>query len=127
MVNGMIFNLVRMYFKACAALDANIALQILPRQWPAPSKLHANATRATLAKTEAPAVRVYQALSKLRLDLLHARRVQLGNRLSWQVRLRMCVFVTLDRPEQTGQQLAHCVAQVLIKSIQVLKIAHYAG
>ena len=71
------------YFLACAVLDldARIVLQTLPRQWPALSKRPANATQATLAKTAAPAVRVYQALSKLRLGLLHARRVRLGNRL----------------------------------------------
>jgi len=81
MVSGTIGIMAVMYLKACVALDANIAHQTLPRQWPARSARPVNATRATLAKTEAPAVRVYQALSKLRLDLLHARRVRLGNRL----------------------------------------------
>jgi len=81
MVNGMIGNMAVLFFEACVALDANIAHQTLPRQWPAPSKRPANATRATLAKTEAPAVRVYQEPSKLQLDPPHARRVRLGNRL----------------------------------------------
>jgi len=70
------------YFEACVALDANIVLQTFSCKWPALSARPANATRATLAKIEAPVVRVYQALSKLQLDLLHARRVRLGNRLS---------------------------------------------
>jgi len=59
MVNGMIGIMAVMYIEACVALDANIALQTLPRPWPARSKRPANATRATLAKMEAPAVRVY--------------------------------------------------------------------
>jgi len=81
MVNGTIGIMEVMYFEACVALDANIAHQTLPPQWPARSKRPANATRATLAKTEAHVVRAYLAFSKLQLDLLHARRVRLGNRL----------------------------------------------
>ena len=77
----MIGNMAVLLFEACAALDANIVLQTLPRQWPAPSKQPANATQATPAKTEASVVCVYQALLKQQLGLLHVRLVQLGNRL----------------------------------------------